>query len=86
MTYQYRLFVQPGEYSGQTFARYPNSRFVALVAGYQGNSGQKIIISEPFPVEHTTSGILFWTKSQYQPGKLSMRLRLGAQSLQKSSQ
>jgi type VI secretion system VasD/TssJ family lipoprotein len=76
-------YVQPGHNSTMSLARAENAKHVGLVAGYYELNPGSVTRLYNIPLHEEKKGFLWWSKKQYRPGKLSMKLLLGAHSMQR---
>ncbi|MGM0538287.1 MAG: type VI secretion lipoprotein TssJ [Thermodesulfobacteriota bacterium] len=83
MVQAHRMFIQPGHNGTQTFARAEKARHVGLVAGYYHLKPEQVTRLYHIPLENKASGALWWSKDNYTPGKLTIRVLLGPHSMQR---
>ena len=75
--------IQPGHNSTLHLARAENAKHVGLVTGYYDLAPGNVTRLYTIPLHKTHSGLLWWSKTKYAPGKLTMRVLLGAHSMQR---
>mgnify|MGYP006295149743 CR=1 FL=1 len=76
-------YIQPGHNSTMSLARAEKAKHVGLVAGYYQLNPGSVTRLYNIPLHKEKKGFLWWSKNQYTPGKLSMRILLGAHSMQR---
>ncbi|ANW25628.1 type VI secretion system-associated lipoprotein [Vibrio coralliilyticus] len=81
VVYYQRLYIQPGQTLNDVVDRHEDVRFLAVAAGYWNLDVDKATQLYEFPVEHTTTGSLFWKTDHYRPGKLAINIKLGEHAI-----
>lgn len=81
-----RIFIQPGESRNVLMDRAENARFVGLVAGYYQITPGRVTRTWEIPLNVEEQGWLFWSSDVYSPGRLTMRILLGPQTMQRVDQ
>jgi type VI secretion system VasD/TssJ family lipoprotein len=78
-----KIFVQPNQNSTRSMARAEKAKHVGLVAGYYDLKPEGVTRMYDIPLHKEETGMLWWSKDNYTPGKLSMKLLLGPHSIQR---
>lgn len=76
-----RIIVQPARDQEVVMDRMENARFIGLAAGYYNPIPAQSARVFEIPVDVNAEGSLWWKKNLYQPGKLTLSIKLGAEGL-----
>ncbi len=76
-------YIQPGQNDTLTLDRAEKAKHVGLVAGYYSQDPQSMSRLYNIPLHKEKKGHLWWSKKQYTPGKLTMKVLFGAHGMQR---